>query len=292
MNARGFALLEWVIASAFIVAIAAALFGAVGPVRDTFERVQQAADLAAGARSALELLVADVREARSEAGVAPRGVMMATLLPALQLLQDLDSGVAAQPAAAITTRRIPLSAAQSRLRSDVLAGESLLRLEMGARCSAGAPSCGFRSGDHAVLMSDANAELVTVEAELADAVMLQAPLTSGFAAGAVLCRIMTTTYGLRPIGGGSARLVRLTDGGAEQPLLDDVVTFEITADAEDPLVMRRLSVRLRVEAAPDHLRGPPGDLFVRGGTADSARRWLPDVELRTNVALRNGGLPW
>jgi hypothetical protein len=290
MSARGFALLEWLIASAFVLAIAGALFATVGPVRDTFARVQHSADLAASARAALDVIVADLREAPGDASIAPQGVAIPPVMATVELLQDLDTPVIAEPAAALSIRRVPLRAAQGRLRSEVLAGETLLRFEMTARCATGAPACGFRAGDHAVLVSDGNVELVTIEAPLADAVLVGEPLAHGFPADAVLCRVVTSIYGLRVVNGAAARLVRLTDGGAEQPLLDDVVAFEVTADSVNSAAMRRVSLRLRVEAAPDDLRGPAGVLFARAGTARSARRWLPDIELRADVALRKGGL--
>ena len=55
----------------------------------------------------------------------------------------------------------------------------------------------------------------------------------------------------------------------------------------DLLRIRRVSVTLRLEAALSALRGPAGSLFARGGTARSAARWLPDQEIRFDVAPRN-----
>jgi hypothetical protein len=291
MNARGFALLEWLVASAFVLTLAGALFATVTPVRDTLTRTQHAVDLAAGARAALDLVVADVRQARSNGAIAPPGVMAASVVPSVLLLRDLASGILTQPAGAITIRRVPLRAAQARLGSAVSAGDTALPLDTSARCATGQPACGFRSGDHAVLFTGAVGEIITIETEFADSVVLQAPISHAYPAGAILCRIVSTTYGLRQVAGAADQLVRLTDGGAEQPVLDDVVGFEITADDDDPRAMRRVTLRLRVEAAPAYLRGPAGYFFARAGTATSARRWLPDVELRTDVALRNGGLP-
>ena len=131
-----------------------------------------------------------------------------------------------------------------------------------------------------------------VETPLADAVVLKSPLAQGFAADAVLCQVETTSYGLRQLAGGGARLVRLTGVGAEQPLVDNVAAFELAVDDPDAALMRRVTLRLRVQAGSADLRGPAGYLFTNAGTADTARRWLPDVELRADVALRNGRAPW
>jgi hypothetical protein len=55
----------------------------------------------------------------------------------------------------------------------------------------------------------------------------------------------------------------------------------------DLLRIRRISVTVRLEAALSALRGPAGSLFTRGGTARAASRWLPDQEVRFDVAPRN-----
>jgi hypothetical protein len=55
----------------------------------------------------------------------------------------------------------------------------------------------------------------------------------------------------------------------------------------DLLRVRAIAVTLRLQAASAALRGPAGVLFAYGGTATSARRWVPDVEVRVQVAPRN-----
>lgn len=58
----------------------------------------------------------------------------------------------------------------------------------------------------------------------------------------------------------------------------------------DLLRVRRVDVRIRVQAANAAVRGPAGLLFARGGTSTSGRRFVPDQELRFSVAPRNLGL--
>jgi hypothetical protein len=55
----------------------------------------------------------------------------------------------------------------------------------------------------------------------------------------------------------------------------------------DLLRIRRVAVTLRVQAAVAWLRGPTGALFTRGGTARSGSRFVPDREIRFDVAPRN-----
>jgi hypothetical protein len=62
----------------------------------------------------------------------------------------------------------------------------------------------------------------------------------------------------------------------------------------DLLRIRAVEVTLRIESANAALRGPAGLLFAHGGTSSVGNRWLPDAEMRFQVAPRNlrfGGLP-
>lgn len=55
----------------------------------------------------------------------------------------------------------------------------------------------------------------------------------------------------------------------------------------DLVRVRAVAITLRVQAAAASLRGPADVLFAHGGTSTSARRWLPDAEVRFQVAPRN-----
>jgi hypothetical protein len=91
---------------------------------------------------------------------------------------------------------------------------------------------------------------------------------------------------LTVLGNGSTTLVRLTalqlTDGPWCP--DDANPHRYDADL---LRIRRIAVTFRVESALAALRGPAGVLFSRGGTSAAADRWLPDREIRLDVAPRN-----
>ena len=55
----------------------------------------------------------------------------------------------------------------------------------------------------------------------------------------------------------------------------------------DLLRIRGVGVRIRVQAALSALRGPAGALFVNGGTSRGGNQWLPDIDVRVQVAPRN-----
>lgn len=54
-----------------------------------------------------------------------------------------------------------------------------------------------------------------------------------------------------------------------------------------PARNQKRRIRLRVQSAVRALRGPAGALFGEAGTSRSARRWLPDFEVRFRVRPRN-----
>jgi hypothetical protein len=65
---------------------------------------------------------------------------------------------------------------------------------------------------------------------------------------------------------------------------DDPEAMKFDADL---LKIRRVRVLLRVQAALDSMRGPTSVLFTNGGTSTSVERYLPDLELQFDVAVRN-----
>ena len=268
MNARGFSLLELLLATALVIAIGGAVFAGVGPVQEVLRRWHGSVDLEMSARAALNHLTADLREAGSGPAITPLNASFLAQVPPLAVLDDLDSASPASPGTAIRITRIPHLAAQAHLGANAAAGAGLLTLETTSRCSSGPPACGFIKDDDAVLFTPGSAERVRIAATGQQFLQLTTPLTSAFPAGAVIAELITNTYGLRDAGPGLHRLVRLTGGGAEQPLVDNVVAFQVSADEDDLADARRVSVLLRVRAVHEQ---------------------LPDVELRTGIALRNIG---
>jgi prepilin-type N-terminal cleavage/methylation domain-containing protein len=90
------------------------------------------------------------------------------------------------------------------------------------------------------------------------------------------------------LNGGAPGLVRLAPAGlTDGPWCPDAADPN-RYDA-DLLRVRAIRVTLRVEAASRSLRGPAGLLFSRGGTASSARAFVPDQEVSFEVAPRNLG---
>ena len=287
MSARGFSLIELLVACALVAIIGAAVASLVAPLGAVLERTETTGQLEPAGRTVLEDVLADIREGGSDPAVGRPERALARVVARAVSLRGLGSDEFARPGAAVRVIRVPHLAAQGLLSAGVAGGDFVLPLDTVVRCAGGPPACGFLPGDAALLYNGATAQRVTIE-DIGDAfVRLRAPLPTPFAAGAVLAEVVSNTYGTRATADGSRQLVRISTNGAEQPLLDNVSEFEILPDAIDPFRVRSIAIRLRLEAASPELRGPAGYLFRRAGTSTNPRRWVPDVELRARVALRN-----
>ena len=376
MNARGFTLIELLIACLLLTLVTAAVAAIAAPARNALERTLGAAEVSAGGRATLERLLFDVREAGSGAAIGQQGLDLSDVMPVVVPRASLDDLTVATPGEAMTVTRVGLGAPQGALLYDAAAGSTVLQLDTTDRCVNVGVACGFQPGMIAVVFDPSRASTVVVRAVTAGGfVQLSAALPVAFAAGAVVASATTATYGLRRNADGSQRLVRSSPEGPEQPVLQNVVGFEVraygeamaplpaaidgspptygprappggqddprdiwgagenctiarsgdgsalarlpsTAPASEPAVLatgtltdgpwcaddgdparfdadllriRGVDVRLRVEAASATLRGSAARLFQRPGTEQNAGRWVPDVELRTRIAVRNAG---
>ncbi len=292
MTAKGFTTIELLLAAAVVMAVSGALAAMVAPLSSVIDRANANADMDAGTRTVIQLLTAEVRLAGSDAGIALPTARLARVLPPVALLRDLESGEVGLPATAMRITFIPHLAAQGTLEVAAAAGDTLLRLETTARCATGLPACGFRSGQSALLYASDVVSTVSISEIFDGAVTLASPLNAPFPAGAVLAEFISVTYGTRAVVDGSQRLVRISSGGAEQPMLDNVVAFTVATDTGDPTDAGRLTWTLRVQAPSGAFRGPAGLLFLHAGTASRARDWIPDVEHRMVVAVRNREVSW
>ena len=287
MTARGFSLIELLIAAALVIAVSGAVAALVAPLGTVIDRANTNADMDAGMRTVMQQVAADLRQAGSDAAIALPNTRLARVLPPVAPLRDLESGDVMVPGTALRVRFVPDLAAQGALAVEAAAGDTWLQLDTTSRCATGAPSCGFLPGQPAVLYTSSEAHIVAIDGIANGAVVLASPLGAPFEAGAVLSELATVTYGTRRAVDGSQHLVRVSSGGSEQPILDNVVEFSVVTDTEDPLAAARLAWTLRVQAPSAAFRGPAGFLFRQGGTATHSRHWIPDVEFRMVVALRN-----
>jgi prepilin-type N-terminal cleavage/methylation domain-containing protein len=260
MSARGFTLIELLVATAILLVVAGTVSGLVSPVRATFDRTLGAGEAEARARTGITTITADLEDARSGSAIAAVGTVFADLVPPVAL-----------GASTLTITRIPAGAAQGVLATAISDADTVAMLSATAPCFTQDSVCGFRAGDTLAIF-DAGAAAIVIVASINPATRTLAfasRVSRAFAAGATLVAIERLTYLLRSAADGSTRLVRISAGGAEQPLVDHVVRFEVAPWITLPA--RGIDVTLRVAAASPALRNIGG---------------VPEVELRAAVLMR------
>lgn len=266
---RGFTLIELLVSTAVVVLVVGAIAMMAPSVREGFDRGLSASELVSRGRTAVVTVMADAGDAGSGVVIGPRDATLADVMPVLVPWHSLDDQRLVPPFSAVAVTRA--TGAQGLLRDRVEAGAASLRLDTSEACTEQDGTCGLRPGDVAVLYDRTRAELITLVAVTPESATLHlaAPVAGAFDPGAVAAAVQRTAYGLRDDRAGSLRLVKLTGGGAEQPIADRVSAFEVATDVDlsraDLRRVRRLDVYLRLEP------------LATGGVG---------LELRTSVALR------
>ena len=281
MSSRGFTLIELIVAASLLLSVTAAIAALAIPARDAVGRSITQDEMNGGVRVVLDQIATDIREAGSGAAIV-NGVRLGDVTAVVEAFADLDAEAPVESGRAIRLVSVAREAPQGVLRENTLRGSTTTRLETASRCSDIGIACGMEPDTDVVLYDQSRAAFLTVTAVAPpNRVTFGPALSDDFAAGASLAAVTTLKYGVRADPDGAQRLVRVSNGGVEQPLVHHVVDFEVVMQPE------AVSVRIRVEAANAEWRGAATELFRRPGNARHAARWVPDLELRAVVALRS-----
>lgn len=318
----GLTLVELLLTTAIVLAVTGAVFQLLDPARAIFQVQPELADLQQRLRVGVGALVHDLTMAGAGPEVGPQAGPLsgafATVLPyrAGAVGHDPAAGVFFREDA-ITVIHVPSAAAQAALREPV-ATPAVLELDTAANCVP--PSvevvCGFAEGTRALLYDSSGAwDAVTIAGVAGQAVMITSGerLTALYAREAKLVEVVTSTYYLKP-GTETAQLMRYDGNHADVPVVDHVVglRFDYYDDRQttplspveladgpwrphplarnrfdvDLLAIRRIGVTMRVQVGAMSLRGR-GALFRYPGRADGFGRYIPDHDIRFDVAPRN-----
>jgi hypothetical protein len=88
------------------------------------------------------------------------------------------------------------------------------------------------------------------------------------------------------LGAGNSGLLKLTQAQlTDGPWCPD--SAAVGRYDADLLRIRKVRITLRVQVGNKTFRGPAGALFTRGGTSSGGERFLPDQEIKFDVAARN-----
>lgn len=319
MRSAGFSLIELTIGIALTLAVAAAVFSLTDASRRVAAVQAEAADVQQRARVAAEALTHDLMAAGAgsylPAYAGPLNAFIPSVMPFRRGMTSADPPGTFR-SDVITLLHVPATAAQTTLSGNIGVGSITLPVARLPGCAAGVNLCSFAPGMTLLLFDASGAfQVATVAAVLDAALQLTTtvPAAFVFAAGAAVVEVEPRTYFLKPDPStGSTQLMR--DDGAtngDVPVLDHItaLSFEYglnpaelvdgpwrpnatSADRWDVdlLRIRGVDITVRIEAALAAMRGPAGLLFTNGGTATSARSWVPDQEVRFHVSPPNLGL--
>lgn len=255
--ADGFSLVELLVAITICAIVSAGFAALVPTARAAFEVTPAELELQQRARLAVDLIVQSIRGAGGDAVVSDALGPVSGVVP--PIVPSAESGGRFTQLKVIAPRP---HAAQGVLQDHQVGSTGALVLATG-RCPDAAVLCGFSHDTEAILFDGSGRfDVFTVAAVDAAAGMLWADraLNPPYSAGSVVLEADVHTLQLQPQADGSQTLVRVTGGGAVQPLVDRVsaLEFELYALDESGAVIAIPASQL---ADGPWLSGAPDGLF-------------------------------
>ena len=272
MSARGFTVLELLIAMTITLLIAGALANLAQPARAAFERVPAELDLQQRARTAIDVLSQALRSAGKDVAATALLGSLSDLLPTVSVSEPDGSGAFTE-----LTVIVPLTdAAQGVLSAEQSDPAGSITLATG-HCPNVKDVCGFTPGTTAVIADGAgHHDVFSIAATNAGArrVTPSAALSRSYPAGAVVVEVDQFTFGLSRQPDGSYSLIRRTAAGAIQPIVDFVSALSFDVIGRDAPAgffrLEQVDVSIGVEPATEVLR-----------------RRITERVFRTSIRLRN-----
>ncbi len=252
-DARGFSLIELIVASGVLLLLVAVALQQVSPAGGVFDGQTETADMQQRARAAIAALHRDLGDAGSAAVVGREATALTMWVPAvwpLRLgLRGRDAVGTFRTDAITVLRALPWPAVQTPTLQPTAAAAGATRVAIGPGCPALDPACGL-TVDTDVLLADGEGafDLFTVADVTPPLVSLRHNIVDWakvYPAGSTLMPVSIRTYYLRPASGTRpSQLVRYEGGaGPDSPVVDHVVAlrFEYFGAPEPPRMRRALS---------------------------------------------------
>lgn len=284
MSARGFTLVELLIATVITLLVVAGALVIAGSARSTFLVEPAALDTARRLRDGTDALASALRGAGGALSVGDGVSGLGSSIPAVWPLTDLDGGPSSMFTALWVLRVVGEGGRGRTLVPAPGPGAALTLDQTGGSCPLTAAVCGLDVGDEAVVFDDRGHfdmfEVGAVSPSLGQVTPL-APLSRAYAAGSWVVEAGADRFGLVRQPDGSQTLTRVTWAGAREPIVDGVTAIDIDVfgQAEAP--------RLRDAATGPGLATyglhPPA-----AGAVDDSGYWPAGEHC---MAARTGGLP-
>jgi Tfp pilus assembly protein PilW len=275
-GARGFSLIESIVAMGITLTITAGIFGMVHPARRSTAAELEVADLQQRLRVAADVLSRDLLLAGAGSYRGPHAGALGRYLP--PVIPSRQGSIGDDPPGAFTNDRItllyvPATAAETVLAADLTPGTLTMQLSPETGCAGGANLCGFARNLSVLVYDDhGNYDLftvVSVDDGLSQILVSKPPdaLSTAYAAGAKVVEVVSRTYALKTDPSTGALQLTSYDGtfNAEVPAVDHVVrlSFDYFGEPRPPEMARPLSD----ESGPWTTYGPkPPDSTIQPTT--------------------------
>jgi hypothetical protein len=252
---RGFSLLEMLIATGLTLSVTAGVFGMLNPSHGSFSIGVEMADMQQRLRVGVDTFARDLGMAGAGPYLGGEPAALNTYFPAVL---PFRVGVGADPPGTFRTDRITI------LHAPLATGQTTVPYAVAGRI------VGLRSHTYFVKSDPANQTFDLMHYD-----------GTGNPDVPVLEHVVDLTFEYYDETLAPLTAAVLTDG-PWRPDEADPNRWDV-----DLLRIRAIAVTLRVETALPSLRGPAGLLFRNGGTSRGGGRWLPDQEIRLQIAPRN-----
>ncbi len=254
MSARGFTLVELLIATVITLLVVGAALTVTTSARASFDAGPGALDTTRRLREGAEVLVHALHSAGGDVGSGA----LASSVPVVWPLTDLDGSTSGPSFEALSVLRA-IDQAAGRLAVPQPGPADSLTLAASPSCPAVPGVCGLDTDDVAIVF-DARGRFDVFEVGAVAPELMRvtpaAPLARAYAAGAHVVKVRADRLGLVEQPDGSHVLTRVTWAGAREPVVDGVVGLDLQVWGE--------------AAPPDLVDGDDGSGLATYGLAPPA----------------------
>jgi hypothetical protein len=272
MTARGFSVIELLVALTVTLLIAGALASVVPPARAAFDRVPVEFELQQRGRTAIDVLSQALRSTGTNVAALESLGLLSDVVPTVSLSEPDENGGYAE----LTVIAPPADPAQGVLAAAQAGSAAAIVLDADP-CPNVSDVCGFQPGGTAVITDGLGGYDVFEVASTMTAARLLIParaLSRPYPEGSAVVEVDELTFTLVRQADNSQSLIRVTAAGAVQPVVDFVNELSFRGVGQPTgagfLQYRAVEVMVSVEAPTMLLRGV-----------------IPDRVLRTWITLRN-----
>jgi type II secretory pathway pseudopilin PulG len=231
MNARGFTLVELLLAVVITLLIVASALVVAGSARSAFAVEPAALDTARRLREGTDALAGALRGAGGAQAVGEGGVWLGSGVPVVWPLTGLDGSPSTRFAALWILRAVGGGGTGRVSQPQSGPGASLELDQARGACPLIPAVCGFDVGDEAVVF-DGRGHFDVFEvgavSEALGHVTPSAPLFRAYGAGAWVVEARADQFGLVRQADGSQSLTRVTWAGAREPMVDGVLDLDVS----------------------------------------------------------------